>query len=166
MKNDSSFFGKALNNLTLFTNFALMNSVVDVSGQKSRPEGAPATRQLQGQSPYLFNAGLIYADNELGYSLSAIVNRIGPRLNVVGNYGTQLDIWENGRTVLDLQISKSFLKKRLEIRITGRDMLAKYQLQYYYNNKDADVSFDKDKDDTIRTIRFGTTFSFQLTFKF
>jgi TonB-dependent receptor len=165
LKNDSSAFGKVMNNLTLFTNFALMKSIVDVSGQKSRPEGAPETRQLQGQSPYLFNAGLIYADNERGYSISAIVNRIGPRLNVVGNYGTQLDIWENGRTVLDLQISKSFLKKRLELRVTGRDMLAKYQPQYFYNNKDADVSFDKEKDDTIRTIRFGTTFNLQLTFK-
>lgn len=165
-KNDSSKIGKFLNNLTLFTNFAYVKSAVDVSQQKSKPADQPNTRELQGQSPYLFNAGLMWIDNEKGYSLSAIVNRIGQRISVVGNYGTQLDIWENGRTVLDMQASKSFFKNKLEVRITARDLLAKYQLQYFYNKKDGSTRLDKNKDDVIRTIRYGTTYSFQLTYKF
>jgi hypothetical protein len=76
-----------------------------------------------------------------------------------------LDIYEKGRTVLDMQASKSFLKGKLDIRIAARDVLAKYQLQYFYNNKDSNASLDKSKDDIIRTIRFGTTFSLQLTYK-
>lgn len=164
-KNDSSTIGKFLDNLTLFTNYAYIKSIVDISKQ-IKPEDAPNTRVLQGQSPYLFNAGLSYVDNEKGYSLSAIANRVGQRMLVVGNYGTQLDIWENGRTALDLQASKSFLKKKLEVRITARDILAKTQLQYLYNNKDSDTRFNKNKDDVIRTVRWGSTFALQLTYKF
>ncbi len=164
-KNDSSTFGKFLDNLTLFTNYAYIKSIVDISKQ-IKPEDAPNTRVLQGQSPYLFNAGLSYVDNEKGYSLSAMANRVGQRMLVVGNYGTQLDIWENGRTALDLQASKSFLKKKLEVRITARDILAKTQLQYLYNNKDSDTRFNKSKDDIIRTVRWGSTFALQLTYKF
>ncbi|MDI1356200.1 MAG: outer membrane beta-barrel protein [bacterium] len=165
-QNDSSKFGKFLDNLTFFTNFAYIKSVVDVSKQTSKPADAPNTRALQGQSPYLINAGISYIDNENGYSLSAIVNRVGQRILVVGNYGTQLDIWENGRTALDLQASKSFLKKRLEVRITARDILARTQLQYLYNNKDNDTRLNKTKDDVIRTVRWGSTFALQVTYKF
>ncbi len=167
-KSDSSLIGKILNNLTLFTNFAYIKSEVDVSKIK-KPDGTPDVRTLQGQSPYLFNAGLSYIDNDYGYSISAIANRVGQRIAVVGNYGTQQDIWESGRTVLDLQASKSFLKNRLEIRVTARDILAKTQLQYLYNKKDyndKDTRLNKQKDDIIRTVQNGTTYSFQLSFKF
>jgi TonB-dependent receptor len=164
-KKDSSIVGKFLDNLTFFTNFALIKSVVDVSNQP-RPDGAPTTRRMQGQSPYLLNAGLSYIDNENGWSLSAIVNRVGQRIAVVGNYYTQLDIWENGRTVLDLQASKSFLKNRLEIRVTARDLLAKTQFQYLYNDKDGDKKFNKDKDDILRKVRLGTAYALQITYRF
>lgn len=165
IKNDSALLGKVLNNLTFFTNFAYIKSVVDVS-KMAKPEGSPDTRALQGQSPYLLNAGLSYVDNENGFSVSGIVNRIGERISVVGNYGTQLDIWENGRTVLDAQVSKNFLKNKLEVRITAKDLLAKTQLQYLYNNKDSNTRFNKQNDDIIRTIRYGSTFALQLTYKF
>lgn len=168
VKNDSSMLGKILNDITFFTNFAYIKSSVDVSKQISKPATAPNTRALQGQSPYIFNAGLMYVNNDKGYTLSAIVNRIGQRISVVGNYNTQLDIWESGRTILDLQASKSFLKNKLEVRITANDVLAKTQLQYYYNKKDVNdkTRLDKNKDDIIRTIRYGTTFSFQISYKF
>ncbi|PBQ31780.1 hypothetical protein CNR22_08355 [Sphingobacteriaceae bacterium] len=165
-KNDSTLFGKFLDNLTLFTNFAYIRSSVDISKQSSKPVDAPNSRSLQGQSPYLFNAGLMWVDNDKGYSISAIVNRVGQRISVVGNYDNQLDIWENGRTVLDLQASKSFLKNKLEVRVTVRDLLAKYQLQYFYNDKNLNNKFDKKTDDTIRTIRYGTTFNVQVSYKF
>jgi outer membrane receptor protein involved in Fe transport len=165
-KNDSSTLGKFLDNLTLFTNFALIKSVVDISKQKGRREEDPTTRQLQGQSPYLFNAGLSYVDNDKGWSASAIVNRIGQRIIVVGNFDNQPDIWENGRTVMDLQASKSFLKNKLEIRFTARDIFAKTQLQYFYNDKNRNNRFDKDKDDIIRSTRMGTSFSLQVSYRF
>ncbi|MCC6372917.1 MAG: outer membrane beta-barrel protein [Bacteroidia bacterium] len=165
-KNDSSKLGKVLDNLTMFTNFAYIKSVVDVSKLDSRPKDAPTTRQLQGQSPYLFNAGLSYVDSENGFSISTIVNRVGQRISVVGNYNTQLDIWENGRTIMDFQASKSFLKNKLELRVTAKDIFAKNQLEYFYVNKSTNTRFEKAKDDIIRSNQLGTTFAFQVTYKF
>jgi hypothetical protein len=81
-----------------------------------------------------------------------------------------LDIWENGRTVIDLQASKSFLKnKQLEVRVTARDILAKSQLQYLYNKKDyndKDTRLNKEKDDVLRSIRNGSTFALQVSYRF
>ncbi|MBL7912266.1 MAG: outer membrane beta-barrel protein [Bacteroidia bacterium] len=169
IKNDTSLIGKILNNLTLFSNFAYIKSTVDVSKQTSKPAEAPNSRTLQGQSPYLLNAGISYVDNVNGFSVSGIVNRVGQRIAVVGNYGSQLDIWESGRTVVDLQASKSFLKNKLEVRFTARDILAKTQIQYFYNKKDyndKDTRLNKTKDDIIRTVQNGSTYALSISYKF
>lgn len=64
---------------------------------------------MQGQALYLLNAGISYIDNERAYSITAMVNRVGERIYIVGN-----DIipnrWENARTIMDLQFTKSLLK--------------------------------------------------------
>lgn len=165
-KNDSSALKKFMDNLTFFTNYAYIRSSVDVSKQVSRPAAAPKTREMQGQSPFIVNAGITYADNEKGFTASAVFNLVGRRIVVVGNYSTQLDIWEKNRSLLDLQVSKSFFKKRWEVRATARDILAKWQKQYLYNNVDGDTRLDKNKDDIVREIRYGTTYALQLTYKF
>ncbi|MBX3163260.1 MAG: TonB-dependent receptor [Bacteroidetes bacterium] len=165
-KRDSSVFKKVMDNLTFFTNYAYIRSAVDVSNQASRPADAPKTREMQGQSPFIINAGLMYADNEKGFTASAVFNFVGRRIVVVGNYVTQLDIWEKSRALFDLQLSKSFLNKRLEVRLTARDLLAKWQKQYLYNNTDNDTRLDKNKDDVIREIRYGTTYALQFTYRF
>ena len=71
-KNDSNLVGKILNNLTLFTNLALMKSEVDNSGL----QGATYKRPMQGQSPYLLNAGLSYVDNKKFFSMSKLAKRL------------------------------------------------------------------------------------------
>jgi len=40
---------------------------------------------LQGQSPYVFNAGLQYINSELGWSSAMNINRIGDRVAIQGN---------------------------------------------------------------------------------
>lgn len=159
-KNDSSWYGKLLNNLTLFTNYAYIKSEVDVSkitnvDYKSRP--------MQGQSPYILNAGISYVDNDYNFSISGIVNRIGDRISVVGNK-LYPDIWEHGRTVLDLQATKSLLKNKIEIRFTIKDVLAQYQ--YFYNDKNVNRKFDEQSDDIIWKTKFGSTYAFQIGYKF
>ncbi len=160
MKNDSSVLGKILNNLTLFTNYAYIRSKVDVGTDTIK-----ATRPMQGQSPYLFNAGITYADNINNFSFSALVNRFGSRIYIVGNDVTP-DLWEAGRTVLDLQATKSFLKNKLEVRFTIKDALAKKQLQYFYNNKDKNINYSKSVDDVVWITRYGTVYSLSLSYKF
>jgi len=161
-KNDSNFVGKLLNNLTLFSNLALIKSEVDISTL----QGATYKRPLQGQSPYLFNAGISYVDNKNNFSFSAMGNRIGPRIYIVGNNLFQ-EVWEYSRTVIDLQATKSFLKNRLEIRFNIKDLLAKGQPLKYFQNFDSKAfNYNSGVYAPFWTTRLGTTYSFQLSYKF
>ncbi len=178
-KKDSSKFW---NNLTVFSNLAIIRSKVNVEniiGSESD------SRPLQGQSPYVFNAGIQYIDLILGMSFSASFNRVGPRIAIVGNVN-EPSIWENSRSFLDFQVTKSFFKNRLEIKLNAQNVLA--QNQTFYQNRDLNTSkangveaffnelflgdaqnkngLNKNEDDIIWNTKFGTTFSASLLFKF
>ena len=158
LKTDSSKF---LNNITLFSNYAYIQSKVDVSEVKGSisPE-----RPLQGQSPYIVNGGIQYVDSDKGWGFSAAVNRIGRRIAIVGNV-QEPDIWEEGRTILDFQLSKSFFKKKnLEIKFNMRDALA--QNLYFYQDNNNNKKLDLDIDNIMSSTDFGKTFSFSASLKF
>jgi TonB-dependent receptor len=121
---DSSKF---LSNTTIFTNFAYIQSKVDVSkiiGSEPRP--------LQGQSPYIINAGIQYSDKGWGISMS--YNLIGRRIVIVGSTG-EPSYWENPRHVLDFQLLKTLHKEKIEIKFNVRDLLAQNQIFYQDINK-------------------------------
>lgn len=159
LKKDSVKF---LSNLTLFSNLSLMKSSVNVKGIQS---GVPDTRQMQGQAPYLINAGLSYVDNKKDFSVSMMVNRVGEKIYLVGN-----DIlpnrWENARTVLDMQATKTLLKKRLEIRLNVKDLLHPDWVIYYKGNDRTINAYNKKVDYVNFKRNFGTTYSFVITYKF
>jgi TonB-dependent receptor len=119
-KADSSKF---LNNTTLYSNFAYIRSKVDNTNSNGGE-----IRPLQGQSPYIINAGIQYLDDK-DWGISISYNWVGRRIVVVGSTGGEPSIWENPRHVLDLQLSKTF-KKKLELKINVRDMLAQNQIRY------------------------------------
>ena len=151
---------KLLNNLTLYSNIAYIKSVVDVSATSA----TYSERAMQGQSPYVFNAGLLYNNTDLGFSFSAAFNRIGNRIAVVGSF-IEPDIWEQGRTVLDFQLGKTFLKnKNLELKLNYRDALA--QAQYFFQDRNGNKTLDLKTDDVTRITKYGSTFSVNLSYKF
>jgi len=157
-KADSSKF---LNNLTLYSNFAYIKSEVDMSKVIG---AASKTRALQGQSPYIFNAGLLYNDLDHGFSVSAAINRVGQRIAIVGNVN-EPDIWENGRTVLDIQLGKSFLKDNaLELKFNIRDVLA--QKQYFFQDRNNNKKLDKNTDDLLWITKYGPTLSLSASYRF
>ncbi len=150
---------KFLEGLNFIGNLAYIKSEVDVSkvlatGDKSRP--------LQGQSPYIINASLQYSNTKKEYGVSLAFNRIGERIVNVGNveYGSY---WENPRSVIDLQINKTFFKK-LDVRFGIRDLLA--QNIIFYQNGDSDKSFDSSKDNEIWNYKVGSSYSINLSYKF
>ena len=134
----SSMFGsennKFLEDLTLFTNLSIIRSKVDISNvvNSANVQDTP----MQGQSPYVFNAGLQYMNKELGWSFSANMNKIGNRIAIHGNQ-VQGDenpaFWEKSRILLDLQLAKFFLKDKLEFRFNVQNLLAQ-DLDFYQNN--------------------------------
>lgn len=88
-------------------------------------------RPMQGQSPYLVNAGLFYSNPEHGWNASVLYNCIGKRIVGVGNrYGTASDgtarnipnSYEMPRHSLDISVGKRF--GRWSVRFSARDVLA------------------------------------------
>ncbi len=148
-----------LEGLNFIGNMAYIKSEVDVSkvlatGDKVRP--------LQGQSPYIINGSLQYTNTKKAYGVSASFNRVGERIVNVGNI-EYASYWENPRSVIDLQINKTFYKK-LDVRLGIRDLLA--QNIIFYQNGDANTSYDSSKDKDIWNFKVGSSYSINLSYKF
>jgi len=158
-KNDSSFLGKLIDRITLFSNIAIINS------QVGEGTGATYSRPLQGQSPYVINAGISYYDLQSGFNLSINYNRIGQRIYIVGNNLFQ-EIWECPRDVIDFQISRMFFNKKLEIRLNVKDLLAQ-PLVFVQNYANAPIRLN-DANTTAPFCKqtFGRTIGLQVNFKF
>jgi TonB-dependent receptor len=164
---DSSKF---LSNTTLFSNFAYIKSKVDntnTNGGEIRP--------LQGQSPYIINAGFQYLDTEKNWGVSISYNWIGRRIVFVGSPKSEPSIWENPRHVLDLQISKTF-KKKFELKINLRDMIAQHQITYQDINgngkldkgsekENQNLTHDYKYDNIFMNTKVAPTISFSLSYK-
>ncbi|MBL7918270.1 MAG: TonB-dependent receptor, partial [Bacteroidia bacterium] len=156
IKNDSSVF---LNNTTIFTNAALIKSKVDIS----KIIGAIGTeRPLQGQSPYIINAGILFNHPTQSWSASASYNIVGRRIFIVGNV-QEPDVWENHRHVLDFQVTKTF-KEKLELKLNVRDVLAQDLLFYQDINKNK--KYDKGIDSRWQETTFGQTITLGLSYRF
>ncbi len=181
--------GSASDNFTLFSNLAFIYSEVTVGTEPGLPE-TDKFRPMQGQSPYVLNAGLQYMNN--GWSASTSLNRVGNRIAIVGAPSASSGVgeptlWEKSRTLLDLQISKTFMDNKFEIKLNVQNLLA--QDQIFYRNNDTrvrtnenystilDSDFEKllfnannyynpDKDDLVWSTKFGRTFSLSATYNF
>ncbi|MGB8705594.1 MAG: TonB-dependent receptor, partial [Gillisia sp.] len=70
-------------------------------------ESFDGNRQLQGQSPYLINAGLNYKDAENGWQAGLFYNVQGKTLELVG-IGTVPDVYTMPFNSLNLNVSKAF----------------------------------------------------------
>ena len=140
----------------IFSEVSLGN--VDANGNKQ-----PATtRPLQGQSPYLINAGFQY-DGKKGTNISLLYNRIGERLALVGNddFG---DIYEKPRDLVDFQISQKVMKSKGEVRFTVGDI---FNQQFAtYENKDSKKSYNATSDRFFSTYKPGTTITLGFNYTF
>ena len=128
---------------------------LDASGNKL----ASTQRPLQGQSPYLVNAGFQY-EGEKGSNFSLLYNRIGQRLALVGNndFG---DIYEKPRDLVDVQFSQKIMKKKAELRLTISDILN--QAYTTYENRDSNKTFGG-TDRTFSSYKPGTTVTVGFTY--
>lgn len=138
-------FNRALKNFTLNGN---------VSYIYNRVKGLNLDRPMQGQSPYLINIGLQYDVEKLGLTSTLLFNRIGRRILFVGNINQATgvgvpEIWENPRSVLDLQLSKKILKQKGEIKLNIADLLN--QTAYFYHDLNGNKRFDKNSSNPILT---------------
>jgi outer membrane receptor protein involved in Fe transport len=158
-----NFIADQFSNFTFSTNASYMKSEVKVPVSVNKT----GKRPLQGQSPYLINAGLQYnskQENSTGFSM--LYNRIGKRIWAVGNVQDP-DIYENPRNVVDLQVSQKFAKSRAEFKLNFSDILNNKAF-YYQKPKgsDPDASFDSKTDNINIADRFGSTITVGLSYRF
>lgn len=148
--------------MTAFTNFSYIHSTVDLQGYTSDGNA----RALQGQSPYLINAGLQYAAEDNDLVIGVLYNRIGPRIYLVG-FEDYPDIYENGRNILDFQVAKRVIRKKGELRLNVSDILNNAAI-FYQNPVGADKkSYKKNSDDqVISTFKYGTNVSLTFSYQF
>jgi hypothetical protein len=155
-----TFLGGAewLNNFIAFSNVSFIKSEVNVvtfKGTEKRP--------LQGQSPFLINAGLQFNSSKSGFSASLLYNRIGDRIYVVGideGYPAWID---KGRDIVDFQISKKLLNNKAEIKLNFSDILAQDFL-IYQNFTDYKLRFDEKDSRSIFRSNQGSNVSISLSY--
>jgi outer membrane receptor for ferrienterochelin and colicin len=142
-------------------NFSYISSKVDM---RNVVGSARDFRPLQGQSPYIINGGLNYTHRK-GFSANLVVNRVGPRISTVGtkNY---LEFYEKPRTIIDFQLAKSFLKEKLESKLSIGDILAQNLVNYQPIQPKTGETINTKNNLPINTIYNGRTVSASLAWKF
>lgn len=147
--------------LTLSANAAYIISEVNEAAFAGVVKGV-SERPLQGQSPYVLNASLSYNDEVRGWSSTLGANRVGQRIFIVGSIN-EPDTWEQGRTVLDFQLVKTVLKKKMEIKLNVKDLLR--QDLIFFLDENQNNRWDKGSDKLFQSRTFGQVISLNVNYR-
>jgi outer membrane receptor protein involved in Fe transport len=140
-------------------------------------------RALYGQSPWILNAGINYNAPHFGANLG--YNRSGYRSYVTAALPAQIE-YENGRNLLDLQLSTRLLRQKAEIKLNISNLLDEVTLFYTnpkaygfaqpgnldnapttYERINGTDGYEKDKGDRASyRIKNGRTVNITFTYKF
>jgi TonB-dependent receptor len=136
--------------------------------------GANYDRPMQGQSPYLINAGIFYQNEALGLNATALYNITGKRIVGIGRIsassGSSInndipDMYEMPRNVLDLTVTKK-LGKHFELNAGIKDILAvkaKYAQFPKFVDKDGNT---QEREQITKEYRTGQNISLTARYSF
>jgi outer membrane receptor protein involved in Fe transport len=148
---NSAFVDRFLGNI----NASLIFSEVDL-GESAVAQDR--VRDLQGQSPYIINAAINYADDK-DLIVNAVFNRFGDRIFAVGDDNSPT-IYELSRNSLDLSVTKKF-NERYTVKFGVQDLLnAEFR---FFEDSNANFKIDSD-DNPISTFKRGQLFNFTITY--
>jgi len=114
LRSSLEHLSESLSDFSINTNFTFVESEVSTGGTalifipgQGEVELAvlDRPRSLQGQSPFVVNAGVTYAPAAGGMSASLLFNRFGRRIDAVGREATP-DIYEEARSQLDFSLER------------------------------------------------------------
>lgn len=145
------FVAKALSDFSLFGNYSYIKSEVNLPAEKAFANGGAYTnpnRPLQGQSPYVVNAGLSYENEKITTSITLLYNISGRRIIRTGSQGLD-DTYEEPVGRLDF-VAKKGLGSFGQLKFTVANILnAEYRavqgdlLRYsYYRGVTFGLSYD------------------------
>ncbi len=155
------FISPVLKNFAFFGNYTYIRSEVTFNDISAGNKAVKADRPLQGQSPFLINAGLQFSSTQFNASL--LYNRVGERLALVGNEEFP-NVFERPRNQLDLQLSKKVIDGKGEIKINFADILN--NAFYFYENVDGPTAFKSGVDRLFNSYTPGSTISVGFTYDF
>jgi Outer membrane protein beta-barrel family/CarboxypepD_reg-like domain len=155
------FLAPALKNFSFFGNYTYLQSEVVFNDLSASNKEVKANRPLQGQSPYLVNAGLQYSSNV--FNASVLYNRVGERLTLVGNEEFP-NVYERPRNQLDIQLAHKVLDGKGEFKINFADILN--NSFYFYENLDSKTSFTEGVDRLFNSYKQGATITVGFTYDF
>jgi len=121
------FVSRALYDFTLAGNYTRVWSEVDyqtLENPEDDDESArfrDATRQLQGQAPWVVNLSLKWESLGLGTSATLLYNRIGRRLVTVAEF-PEFNVYEEPRNLLDAAVTQS-LGSSVTLKLTAKNIL-------------------------------------------
>ncbi len=155
------FIGEAniFKNTIAYTNASVIFSTVNLNNLVSEV----TSRSLQGQSPYIINAGLMYTSAKNDLSFNLLYNRIGERISEVGYQGYP-DIYERGRDIIDFQMSKRLMKSKAELRLNLSDILN--QNIIFYQNMNAKKTYQPGTDFLMNSAQTGRGISLSFIYNF
>ncbi|MEP7163512.1 MAG: TonB-dependent receptor [Ferruginibacter sp.] len=155
-------FRKKLDFNDFFKNFTVQGNLSYIYNRVSGV-GADEARSMQGQSPYLINAGIQYDIEKYGLNTTLLFNQIGRRIAFVGG-SDQPPIWENPRPVLDFQVAKKILKNKGELKLNVADIFNKAAI--FYNDLNDNKKYDKNADAFAIKRKYGTNVSISFGYNF
>lgn len=159
VRKNFDFLGEKWENLLFFSNAAFIRSNIDLSKGVSYFD---STRALQGQSPYIINAGFTYNMVDIGLSTTLVYNVVGDRVAQVGTVGYG-DVYERRRSLLDFSVNKR-LGERGEVKLTWGDILRPDFM--YYQDNNASHKYEADKDNVMQRLQLGSNITLSLGYRF
>jgi hypothetical protein len=146
-----------INRMSYLLNAAWIYSRVDVGNVTNQIKD----RALQGQSPYILNAGLYYNDYDHGLQVNASYNVFGPRIFSVGDDDQNATQYEMQRHQIDLTVSKT-LGQNWEVKFGIQDVLNQRYRLVQDTNRDEKIN---GSDDKIQDFRIGQYISMGITYR-
>jgi hypothetical protein len=147
-----------LRNFTVFSNLAYISNKVNFATDNKAND-----RPMQGQSPYVINAGLQFDLERTGTNATVLFNQVGRRIFLVGNEQNP-HIWEAPRPVFDFQVSQKFFHSKGEIKFTASDILN--QVARYYQDRNDNDKYDEGTDFLRIGRKTGTNLGLSVSYKF
>ena len=131
VRSDLGFLSESLESFALNFNLTLVDSEVETGSvaQIFVPGSGPLEidvvgqkRRLQGQSPYVVNAGANWASSSGRTSVSLLFNRFGRRISQVGSQFLE-SVFEEGRNQFDLVVEQG-IGSRISAKLSATNLFA------------------------------------------
>ncbi len=131
LRSDLRFLSESFENFALNLNVTLVDSEVETGSvaQIFVPGSGPLEidvvgqkRRLQGQSPYVVNAGANWASPSSRTSVSLLFNRFGRRISQVGTQFLE-SVFEEGRNQFDLVVEQG-IGSRISAKLSATNLFA------------------------------------------